>query len=82
MRKEMRRKTGNQGWGGAQALGDQGGAVSRKIMRQAVEIKAVAQRVEREVAEDLVRLANGILADVERIEGLELALMDAPDGRN
>ncbi|MGE4265778.1 MAG: hypothetical protein AB7E46_15040 [Desulfovibrio sp.] len=82
MRKEMRRKTGNQGWGEAQALGDQGGAVSRKIMRQAVEIKAVAQRVERDAAEELIRLANGILAEVERVDGLELALMEAPGGQN
>jgi hypothetical protein len=82
MQGEMRRKTGNKGWGGTQILNNQDGAVSRKIMRRALEIKAVAQRVEREAAEELIRLANGILAEVERVDGLELALMEAPGGHN
>lgn len=82
MQGEMRRKTGNQGWGGTQILNNQDGAVSRKIMRRAVEIKAVAQRVEREAAEELIRLANGILAEADRIKGMELALMEAPSGQN
>lgn len=82
MRGEMKRKTKNQGWSGALAASNQDGAVSRKIMRRALEIKAVAQRVEREAAEELIRLANGILAEVERVDGLELALMEAAGGHN
>jgi hypothetical protein len=78
MQNEMRRKTGNQGWGGTQILNNQDGPVSRKIMRQAVEVKAVAQRVEREAAEELIRLANGILAEVERVVNMEQHLAAGP----
>jgi len=78
MQNEMRRKTGNQGWVGVQIPSDQDGPVSRKIMRQAVEVKAVAQRVEREAAEDLIRLANGILAEVERVVNMEQHLAAGP----
>lgn len=68
---ETRRRTGNLGWA------TDNGPVSRKLLRAAMEVKAVAQRVGSQDGETLVRLANIVMGECPRIETMERDLVPA-----
>jgi hypothetical protein len=68
MANEMARKTGNQGFRPVAT-----GPISRKLARQALDVKVVAARIIDHPAavEELVAAANAVLAEVDRVARLE-----------
>ncbi|MGE4296965.1 MAG: hypothetical protein AB7E47_02955 [Desulfovibrionaceae bacterium] len=77
MSTETRRQTRNRSW-----PSEQRGPISSKLERSALEIKVVAQRTASQESEILVGLANAILAETDRVAGLERTAQVQPRPRD